>query len=180
MFHSNTELLIDYWRAIGGGQKAPPRASVDPARFANLLPQTFIAARHGPGDYHLRLAGEFVIALHGRSLRGESLLSLWSRSHRIELQTALESVLRTPDPLVVSADARADDGVALRLEVLFAPLAGADGRADRFLGLYQPTSAVSPLNGRPVRDLMIRTVGGAELRQIPRLRLAALDGRRIA
>ena len=178
MFHSNTELLIDYWRRLAGGDKAPSRGQIDPAGFASLLPQTFVAERVAPGQYPFRLAGEFIIDLHGRSLRGDNLLSLWSRSHRIELQTALESVLRSPGPLVVSAEGRTDDGTALRVEVLFLPLAGPTGAADRFLGLYQPTSSTSALRGRPVRELLIRTVGGGEI--MPRLRLAALDGRRIA
>ncbi|HWA63697.1 MAG TPA: PAS domain-containing protein [Caulobacteraceae bacterium] len=178
MFHSNTELLIDYWRARRGEARLPPRAGIDPADFAALLPQTFIASREAPGVYPLRLAGERIIDLHGRSLRGENVVNLWTRAHRIELQTALEGALREPSPLVVSAEGRNDEGEALRLEVLFAPIAGASGKADRFLGLYQPTSTLR-LQRRPIRELMIRAVGGADIAP-PRLRLAALDGRRIA
>jgi hypothetical protein len=180
MFHSNTELLIDYWRGKRGEAALPARTDVDPADFAHLLPQTFILGRAGPGVYPIRLAGEFVVDLHGRGLRGDNVLNLWTRLHRIELQTALESTLRQPEPLVVSADARTDDGIAARFEVLFAPLTGASGLPDRFIGLYQPTSATHMLRNRPVRDLLIRAVGGADLRATPRLRLAALDGRLIA
>jgi len=181
MFHSNTELLIDYWRATKGDGPLPARAEVDPAAFAGLLPQVFIAGRRSSGVYPLRLAGEFVIDLHGRGLRGEDHAQLWSRGHRMELQLALEQALSRGEPVVVSAEGATDEGACLRLEVLFAPLAGPDGLADRFLGLYQPTSAVAPLRGRPVRELQIRAVGGADVRTIaPRLRLAAVDGRRLA
>jgi hypothetical protein len=180
MFHSNTELLIDYWRGRRGAAGLPNRTDVDPADFAPLLPQTFIAGRLGAGVYPLRLAGERVVDIHGRGLRGENLIDLWARQHRPELQIALETALRDPAPLVVSAEARTDDGETLKLEIMFAPLAGKEGVADRFLGLYQPT-ALQRLPRRPVRDLMIRAVGGADLSQRPpRLRLAAIDGRLIA
>jgi hypothetical protein len=180
MFHSNTELLIDYWRTRRGDGVLPDRASIDPVEFAPLLPQTFIAGRLAAGVYPLRLAGERIVDLHGRGLRGENLVDLWARPHRIELQSALEGALREPSPLVVSAEARTDDGEILRLEVMFAPLAGPTGVADRFLGLYQLT-ALQRMPRRPVRDLMIRAVGGADISRNPtRLRLASLDGRRIA
>src|SRR4051812_15370151 len=99
MFHSNTELLIDYWRGRRGDAALPGRVDIDPIDFAPLLPQTFIAGRLGAGLYPLRLAGERIVDLHGRGLRGENLLDLWSRSHRIELQSALEGALRDPSPL---------------------------------------------------------------------------------
>ncbi len=181
MFHSNIELLIDYWRATRGDAPLPARADIDPADFSGLLPQVFIATRRDSGVYPLRLVGEFVIDLHGRSLRGEDLMRLWAPSHRIELQLALEQALRRRDPVVISAEAQTDEGVQLRLEVLFAPFAGPGDEADRFLGLYQPISTVAALRGRPIRELMIRAVGGADTRLVgPRLRLAALDGRQIA
>jgi hypothetical protein len=181
MFHSNTELLIDYWRAKKGRAALPARVQVDPSEFAALLPQTFIAGRSGAGIYPLRLAGEFMVELHGRGLRGEDLAHLWIRQHRLELTAALEAALRDPEPVVISAEGRADDGPLLRLEVLFAPLSGPSGRPDRFIGLYQPTSAAGAMSGRPVRELAIRAVGGAVIAtDAPRLRLAALDGRRIA
>lgn len=181
MFHSNTELLIDYWRAAKGDALLPARSDVDPADFAALLPQVFIAGRRNAGAYPLRLVGEFVIDLHARALRGEDLFQLWARGHRIELQIALDQALRRSEPVVISAEGRTDAGDALRLEVMFAPLAGPGGEADRLLGLYQPTSAVHPLRGRPVRELLIRAVGGSDARvQPPRLRLAAVNGRRLA
>src|SRR5262249_41148167 len=124
MFHSNTELLIDYWRERRSGRALPDRADIDPAEFAPLLPQSFIVGRAGAGTYPLRLAGERVVDIHGRGLRGENVLDLWARLHRPELQTALEGALRAPQPLVVSAEARTDDGEMLKLEVMFAPLTG--------------------------------------------------------
>ena len=60
MFHSNTELLIDYWRAQKGLRRAPVRASINPGEFASLLPQVFILGRVRPGSYAFRLIGGLV------------------------------------------------------------------------------------------------------------------------
>jgi hypothetical protein len=181
MFHSNTELLIDYWRSRQRGDASPARADIDPAHFAPLLSQVFIAGRRGSGVYPLRLVGEFIVDLHRRVSRGDDHALFWAPGHRLELHLSLERALRHPQPVVISAEGRTDEDVDLRLEVLYAPLAGPDGVADRFLGLYQPTSEVALLRGRPVRELMIRAVGGLDRSLVtPRLRLAALDGRRIA
>ena len=179
MFHSNTELLIDYWRGKRGSGAVPARTDVDPADFAHLLPQTFIAGRQGPSVYAVRLAGEFIIDLHGRGLRGENILNLWSRLHRVELQSALDCMLRDPQPLVISAEARTDAGLGARFEILFAPLSGPSGYADRFIGLYQPLGMIQKLEEQPVCQLVVTAIEGAELGE-PKLRLAALDGRVVA
>ena len=91
------------------------------------------------------------------------------------------STLRFAPPLVITADARAGDGV-MRMEVLVAPLRGPNGRTDRLMGLYQPTTAVAALKGGIVRSLSIRGIATAAPTgdQFPRLRLAAVDGRQIA
>ena len=43
MFHSNTELLIDYWRSRRGDLAAPRRADIDPLDFAPAVHRVFIA-----------------------------------------------------------------------------------------------------------------------------------------
>ena len=159
----------------------PARTAIDPADFASLLPQVFIAVREAEGTYRFRLAGELLIDLHGRGLRGENLLSLWARTDRFELISALESTLRAPQPLVIGAHARADGALTAGMEILFAPLVGPQGQADRFLGLYQPTARLAGLRGLVVHELTVRSINGGEPRSAPpRLRLAALDGRCIA
>lgn len=178
-FHSNTQRLIDYWRSLGRAGGPPRRAAVDPAHFSNLAPQTFVLGRAGAGLYPVRLAGGFVSDLHGRDLRGQNGLSLFRERDRFTLQTALETARRRPEPMVATVQAHAENGAAVALEVLFAPLAG---NPDRFLGLYQPLSLVARLDGLPVRELAIgavRGVGPAN-EETPRLTLATLDGRRVA
>jgi hypothetical protein len=72
MFHSNTELLIDYWRTHRGGRPMPRRADIDPTGFVRLAPRAFVARFEPGGDVRFRLAGEVIVELHGRPLGGES------------------------------------------------------------------------------------------------------------
>jgi hypothetical protein len=177
MFHSNTELLIDYWRARRGERTVPARADIDPSGFPRLAPAVFIAARES-GDVRLRLAGEAVLEWHGRPLAGESFTGLWRRDHRGRLMALLGAALAGAEPVVLTAVA-SDEALAVRFEILFAPLTGPSGAADRLLGFYQPLSRTA---AGPLGDLAIVAVGGAPLAETahPSLRLAALDGRRIA
>jgi len=178
MFHSNTELLIDYWRRLRGDAAAPPRASVDPTEFAPLAPRAFVANRDSGGDFELRLAGEIVIDLCGHPLRGMSISHLWRLAHRRRLAGLLRATLDASEPLVIRAEAWTNEAANLQLEVLFLPLAGPDGTADRFLGLYQPIAGTAR---PPIGELaLLSAYGVADEATRAHLRLATLDGRRIA
>ncbi|MDP3854000.1 PAS domain-containing protein [Phenylobacterium sp.] len=181
MFHSNTQNLIDYWRGQGGYRGLPTRAQIDPTAFAKLLPQVFMLGRVASGLYPVRLAGGLVAALHGRNLLGQNGLSLFSERNRFSLHTAIETARRRPEPVVATVEAFSDTA-SLPMEVLFAPLADAEGSPERFLGLYQPLSMVARLNGEPIREIIVHNVRGVgpANEETPRLRLVALDGRRVA
>jgi len=182
MFHLNTEQLIDYWRTQRGDDPAPRRASIDPTHILKLLPQLFMLGRQGPGQYQFRLTGDFISDLHGRNLRGDDFLRLWRLEHRTSLQMALEAVRRRCEPIVITCDAHAQTGEAVRMELALAPIARADGEITRFLGLYQPVTPVAALDGRAALSLSVRAIatpdGSAEA--FPRLRLAAVHGARVA
>lgn len=181
VFHSNTEMLIDYWRSRLFGAAAPPRGLIDPADFAPLAPQAFVLGRDRAGAYPVRLTGEAVRDLFGVDLRGRHFLSLMRRTDSWALRTALEAARLMPEPLVLRALGRAD-GAEIELEMLFAPLSGDDGGPDRYLGLVQPLAPVQRLRGRPVLELSLISLSsaGPSGASAPRLRLAVLDGRRIA
>jgi hypothetical protein len=177
MFNASTERLLDYWRSRCGGRPAPLRADIDPAGFARLAAQAFVAARDAGGDVRLRLAGEAVTALHGRPLNGESVLRLWRVEQRGRLARLLAIALARAEPLVIQADADLSESAG-RLEILFAPLASSAGELDRFLGLYAPLRLGL---ASPIPPLGIVAVNGlAEAARRAHLRLAALDGRLIA
>jgi hypothetical protein len=182
MFHSNTELLIDHWRAQKGLRAAPARASINPAAFPALMPQVFILGRTRPGEYNFRLVGGFVDDLHGGHLNVIDPLKLWAAAYRTSLQLALEAVRRQPEPLVIACEGRTRGGQTVGLEIMLAPLAGPKGEIDRLLGLYQPTTPMAALLGQPVEALLIRaiTTAGTAAADFPRLKLAAIDGRQIA
>lgn len=182
MFHSNTERLIEYWRACRGDEAAPMRTSINPGSFSDLLPQTFILGREAPGRYSFRLSGGFVANLHGRELKGQQSLPLWSRGDRARVQSALELCRAAADPIVINAEVTGPGVEGFAMEVLFAPLANPDGDIDRFLGLYQPTGVIGWLEEGVCRELavgsVVNTTSATELE--PTLRLAVLNGRQIA
>ncbi len=180
MAHSNTQRLIGYWRDRRGAAAAPSRASIDPGDFVEMLAQVFILGRRGQGQYHFRLVGGLVSELHRRDLRGEDFLTLWDRFDRLPLQTAMESARRRPEPVVISCDAHAPVGTSIGMEMVLAPLTGINGEIDRYLGLYQPVSAVARLRGLPIRQLTLRSLDLDVDAAATHLRLAAIDGRRIA
>jgi hypothetical protein len=182
MFHSNTELLIDYWRMQKGSLRAPPRARINPADFPSLLPQVFILGRLRPGQYGFRLVGGLVDDLHGGHLGATDPMRLWAVAYRAPLQMALEATYRQPEPLVITAEGRAAGGQTLGLEVMMAPLTAPSGAIDRLIGLYQPTTPVAALMGQVIETLVIRniTAAGSASAAFPRLKLAAMNGRQIA
>lgn len=179
MFHSNTDRLIDYWRGAKGEQAYPLRTTIDPGAFADLLPQVFILGREAPGRYRFRLSGGFVADLHGRELKGELALPLWTRKDRARVQAALESCRSAANPVVLNADVTAQGAEPISMEVLVAPLAGPEGGADRYLGLYQPTGLIQWLEEGVIRMLSLNSVVGASDLE-PRLRLAVINGREVA
>jgi len=159
----------------------PRRADIDPMAFHTLLPQTFIIGRSDDGRYPFRLVGGLIADLHRADLRGQDLLGLWRAGDRWQLKSALEFARRRPEPVVVSADVLADGGGVVGVEILFAPMSSPNGEPDRFLGHYQPTTPLSGLLGQPARMLAIAGIArGEDGEEAPSLRLAALDGRRIA
>jgi hypothetical protein len=181
MFHVNTEQLLDYWRERSFEGQAPARSEINPADFARLLPQVFILGREGHGRFVFRLAGELLVDLHAGKLRGADAMSTWSDKDRLRLASALESSRRRVEPFVALAEASTPSGLQAPFEIMFAPLADDKGEVSRVLGLYQPKALLAGLKGQPVRELSIlRLLGARAAPSRPALRLAAVDGRRIA
>jgi hypothetical protein len=187
MSHSNTQRLTDYWRRRRGEARAPLRSSVDPCDFADLLPQVFILGRLAAGRYLYRLGGGLLEDLHGRDLRRAEFMPLWSAIDRLALQSAMEKALRHGQAIIVESEGHTADGNIARLEILLAPMISNTGEVDRFLGLYQPVSPLQRLYGRPIERLCIRQIltvsegaDGAPAQPSRMLRLASVDGRRIA
>ena len=159
----------------------PDRRAIDPTHFPGLLSQIFVSGRQESGIYPFRLIGGFVAELHAEDLRGRNVLDLFRFQDQSDLKGALEAGRRRPEPVLVKAEI-ATAGPRLPIEILFLPLAAGPGSPERFLGLYQPLGMVARLQGLPAREIIVEKVMnmGPANQESPRLRLAALDGRRIA
>lgn len=178
MFHPGTTRLIGYWSALAGGG-APARADFDVAEVAELMPRLFVLER-GP-EPAFRLVGEFVADVHGRRLKGTEALDLFAATARPLARRSILQSVREGAPVVILGTGRAEDGAEVGLEITVAPLLSPRGAPDRLVGLFQPVSPLANLGGRPIRETTIRMAVAAEPRpDRPRLKLAAVDGRRIA
>ncbi|MGV9007989.1 MAG: PAS domain-containing protein [Brevundimonas sp.] len=175
MFHSDTQILIDTWTALGEAAVIPDRAAFDPTRLGLLLPRAFMAVRRGDGA-EFRLAGSWIETFHGDRLAGTAWLPWWSDSSRPLVADAITRTFREARPVVIVAGAGTDETA---LEIVLTPLRGADGVADRILGLYAPTTAETR-HLLDVDSLTARvSVGVGDIRRAP-LSLATVDGRLIA
>jgi hypothetical protein len=182
MSHSNTARMLGYWEGQRGQGGCPERSSIDPAAFVEVVTQTFVLGRERAGSYPFRLAGALVEDLHGSALSGLDFAALWAPADRPRMQAAIEAALARRRSLIAAAHGRSLSGAEARLEILLAPLAGRQGRVDRLLGLYQPTSPLFRLQDQRIERLFLDEIAfadGGEPVPAP-LRLAAIDGRLLA
>lgn len=181
MFHSGTRRLIDYWTSLRRDGRAPDRAAFQPAGLGALLPQAFIVGR-GDQPLLVRLAGEALVDLHGRGLKGKGFLSFWESPSRAAVRDAVVSAVRGPGPVVIFAEADRASGERVGLEIAMAPLVGPDGRIDRLVGLYQPLGDFVSKRDDPIGPIIARlnVHAGAEAADRTHIRLASVDGLRIA
>lgn len=179
MFHPDTQFLIDHWTALSRRPDArgaiPDRAMLEPDALGLRLPRVFMARRNGD-DAVIRLAGGWIEAFHGESLKDQSLLSLWRNASRPLVSTALTQAVREGRPVVIVALA---GDVSSQVEVALLPLRGPTGQTDRLLGLYAPATTLTLAKDEP-RLLTARvSIGVGDAARAP-LSLAAVGGRRIA
>jgi hypothetical protein len=192
MFHPNTQRMIDDWTRRCGDRPAPLRTDFSPAALGGLMPQLFMLDG-ASGEDDFRLVGGLIFDLHARDLRGVPFRELWARADMLKATAALSEVRATLAPIVVSARAHTAQGYETRIEIALAPLLGTDGTVERVLGLYQPTSSLARLLGKPVEALSFRALqpaGASEALWSPvaapqrparaDLRVVAIDGRRVA
>ena len=164
MFHAHTDRMIDEWRQRrGAGRRLPARTELSPVLFGALLPQMFVLADEGARGWRFRLAGGFLVDLHGRELRGEAFADLWRSDDRAAVRSALAKARRAAEPQVLGVRGETCEGDGLALEVTLAPVTGPTEAPDRVLGLYQPVSMMARLLGRPLEALTL--TGGGALRR---------------
>lgn len=178
MFHPGTQKLIGYWSSLTDG-RAPARADFDVCEVGDLLPRLFVLERDEALTF--RLAGELLRDLHGRRIKGSAFPDLFSPPARPLARRSVLQAVREGSPVVLVGMGRTAHAREAALELTVAPLLSPAGVPDRLIGLLQPTSPLAPLLGDPVVEIALRMAVTADpAPDRPRLRLAAIDGRRIA
>lgn len=88
-------LLLAHWLERTHGRPMPARTQLDPAALKPVLPFMWICD-YEPADDVLRyrLAGESINALHGSSLRGLSMATLFQEETRDEVMQRMLSVVK--------------------------------------------------------------------------------------
>ena len=179
MFHLDTQFLIDHWtslaRQAGVRSGIPERSSLRPDALGLRLPRVFLAARAGD-DAAVRLAGTWIEAFHGDTLRNVALSSLWRSASRPMVSAALTQTVREARPVVVAAYA---GSLCNPVEIALFPLRGGSGEVDRVLGLYTPLGTLSFAKDES-RLLTARVFVGVGEPARATLALAAVGGRRTA
>lgn len=154
MVHKTIIRMNQHWRKLAQHQHAGSIAQIDPRQFPDLVPQVIIVGRAARGRYPIRLSGALVSDLHGGNLRGQNFLNLWRRDDHSAIQSALELSACGLESIVLRVRACVENSpYALSMEVFLAPVVGAEGRVDRFIGLYQPLQRTALLMGQDIGRL---------------------------
>jgi len=175
MFHAETTRLIETWSALPGASRIPDRRDLHPLTLGPLVTRLFLLD-YRPHNSRIRLAGDWIEALHGRPLSGHAWRDLWDQASLPLVESALAQTLHEIRPVILTGDCpRLPGGV----EIPLVPLRGPSGRADRIIGLYRPRRSDQPVSRPPTR---LSAHASLAVGEPPRARpqLVALQGRRVA
>jgi hypothetical protein len=137
--HSNARTLLRYWHEVRRDSPAPQQRLLKPSDMKDLLPSLFVLQRFDPDHFVFRLAGTGYCAMFGREFRTQNILALFQGPARKYLSVLLDRVISLP--CIGVAQARAETLAAdhCELEYLFLPLADADARINRIIGIVNVT-----------------------------------------
>jgi len=182
--------LYAYWDGIRNGRIAPRRFEIEPARIAELLPETFIAESKGLLGFRFRLAGTRICQQFGRELRGVDFLSLWGFDDRNSLATLIRNVL-TDGAVghgIFRADTPSHRGASFEFTLM--PLIHTGQTVNRILGAITAIEPPFWLGAEPLSSLKVSELhlhwpdgvpafmanSGAEVVRIARRRFRVVDG----
>jgi hypothetical protein len=147
MKHRNNHFAVGYWSLIRRGRPAPNQADVDPKALKRLLPFVFLLdARHSTFVY--RLAGTTLCERYGGELRGRNFLEQWDRDSRTRLPALMKMALAESAPLWLSSVGTTEDRKMVEIETVLMPMTFNGEIRERFLGVAQVMTDVTPLLGR--------------------------------
>src|SRR5262245_33157242 len=149
------QALYEYWFALGqqaGGM--PSIQAFDPLRLPRLLPNIWILeVAPETRRFRMRLAGENINAIYGRSIGGQYFSDVFERTE-IDLivsrytRALTEPAIFTATGAVYAAAGRFADGERLSL-----PMMGRTGLTDTMLG-------ATVYGGRPIDAGSVQVTGG--------------------
>lgn len=134
MQNTTSQILYKYWNEIRGGRMAPRRFEIEPARFATILPETFVVECERGEVPTFRLAGTRVTEKLGVELRGHAFSDLFDDADRPDLKPFLASIMDQGGVGVIMVERPTANGRKARFEIILLPLIHTDDRVTRLLG----------------------------------------------
>jgi len=150
MQNTTSHILYKYWNEIRAGRMAPRRFEIEPARFAAILPETFVIECE-PGEGHrFRLAGTRVTEKLGFELRGRDFSEIFESKEHQDLKPFLASITDQGAVGLIKTEMTGTSGRTALFEVLVLPLIHTDERISRLLGAISTCAHEPWLGSEPV------------------------------
>jgi hypothetical protein len=151
MQNTTSQILYKYWNEIRGGRMAPRRFEIEPARFATILPETFMVECEQGEEPRFRLAGTRVTEKLGVELRGHAFRALLDPADHDDLKPFLASVMDQGAVGVITLERHAPNGRKAVFEVLVLPLIHTEERVTRLLGAISARTHEPWLGSEPTK-----------------------------
>ncbi|MFO1186406.1 MAG: PAS domain-containing protein [Alphaproteobacteria bacterium] len=137
--HRNAQTLYRHWLRLRAESPAPQQRALHPADIKELLPHLFVLQRFDPDHYVFRLAGTGYCALFGREFRTQNILALFQGPARKYLSVFFDRIVALPCGGIAETRAETLAGEHCLIEHVFLPIADADNRINRILGIANVT-----------------------------------------
>jgi hypothetical protein len=150
MKHRNSHFAVGYWSRLRQGRPTPDQADIDPKALKRLLPFVFLLDARCDGSFVYRLAGTTLCERYGTELRGKNFMAHWDAESRARLGGLLRQSLVSNTPVCLTSVGATEDCRMIEIETVLMPISFGSEKAERFLGVAQVLTDVSPLIGRSI------------------------------
>jgi hypothetical protein len=150
MKHRNSHFAVGYWSRIRNGRATPDQSDIDPKALKRLLPFVFLLDARG-GSFIYRLAGTTLCERYGSELRGRDYFLHWDPESSARLSELLRQSLRARLPLCLTSIGAVDHCHMIEIETVLMPITFGAEHPERFLGVAQVLTDVTPLAGQAIR-----------------------------
>ena len=168
------QILYAYWNAMRGDRLAPRRFEIEPARIADILPETFILERAERADLRYRLAGTRICENFGAEFRGRSFFEGWAAGDLGAVGECADRVLHEGGVGLLSIEALTAGGRGARFEVLLLPLTHTRDHVERVLGAITAISDEPWLGAEPLLERRPHRLSGGGV-TVKSGRIASVD-----